>query len=193
MKNICVFCGSSAGNHPAFVEAAKSLGKQLATSDIQLIFGAGKVGLMGVIADAVLENGGKAIGVIPDFLWGKEVGHTGLTEVHVVDSMHIRKQKMASLADGFIALPGGFGTLEELAEILTWVQLELIRKPIGVLNINGFYDGLLSQLDHMVECGFLTPQNRRLVIEIKEVNEAIDLLKNYKFGDFSIWDKLEKT
>lgn len=193
MKNICVFCGSSKGNDPQFADAAKSLGKQLADNDIKLIFGGGKVGLMGTIADEVLANGGKAIGVIPDFLMEKEVGHMSLTEMHVVESMHIRKQKMASLADGFIAMPGGFGTLEELAEILTWVQLELIRKPIGILNVNGFYDSLLRQLDQMVESGFLKQQNRALVIEISEPNKAIDVLKSYEFGDFSIWDKLEKT
>ena len=193
MKNICVFCGSSVGNNPAFTEAAKSLGQQLAANDIQLIYGAGNVGLMGIIAEAVLQNGGKVTGVIPDFLWDKEVGHTGLTEVHVVDSMHIRKQKMASLADGFIAMPGGFGTLEELAEILTWVQLELIKKPVGLLNVNGFYTPLLNQLDHMVQSGFLKAQNRALLIEIQEINNAVDLIRNYEFGDFSIWDKLEKT
>ncbi|MEM1405622.1 MAG: TIGR00730 family Rossman fold protein [Bacteroidota bacterium] len=193
MKNICVFCGSGTGNDPRFVEAAKSLGRQLASNHIQLIFGGGKVGLMGAIADEVLAHGGKAIGVIPDFLMEKEVGHTGLTEMHVVESMHVRKQKMAFLADGFIAMPGGFGTLEELAEILTWVQLELIRKPVALLNVNGYYDGLLNQLDHMVECNFLRPQNRELVLEIKEINTAVDQLKNYEFGDFSIWDKLKKT
>ncbi|MEM6360058.1 MAG: TIGR00730 family Rossman fold protein [Bacteroidota bacterium] len=192
MKNICVFCGSSVGSDPRFVEAAKSLGRQLVSNNIQLIFGGGKVGLMGAIADEVLARGGKAIGVIPDFLMEKEVGHTGLTEMHIVESMHERKQKMAFLADGFIAMPGGFGTLEELAEILTWVQLELIRKPVALLNVNGYYDGLLNQLDHMVECHFLKPQNRELILEIKKIDTAVDQLKNYEFGDFSIWDKLEK-
>lgn len=193
MKNICVFCGSSPGNNPAFVGAAEVLGKQLADNNIQLVFGGGKVGLMGAIADAVLSHGGRAVGVIPDFLMEKEVGHTGLTEMHVVASMHIRKQKMAGLADGFIAMPGGFGTLEELAEILTWVQLELIRKPIGILNINGFYDALLAQLDQMVAAGFLKKPNRNLVIEIRDPDEAIEILKNYEFNDFSIWDKLDRT
>ncbi|MEM6737359.1 MAG: TIGR00730 family Rossman fold protein [Bacteroidota bacterium] len=193
MKNICVFCGSSSGTNPIFNEMAKSLGKELVKNNMRLVFGAGKVGLMGTIADSVLDNGGEAIGVIPDFLWEKEVGHTGLTELHVVKSMHIRKQKMASIADGFIAMPGGFGTLEELAEILTWVQLELIRKPVGVLNVNGFYDPLLEQLDQMVSHGFLKAQNRKLIVELTKVEEAIENLKNYEFTDFSIWDKLEKT
>ncbi|MEM8568066.1 MAG: TIGR00730 family Rossman fold protein [Bacteroidota bacterium] len=193
MKNICVFCGSSSGTNPIFNEMAKSLGKELVKNNMRLVFGAGKVGLMGTIADSVLDNGGEAIGVIPDFLWEKEVGHTGLTELHVVKSMHLRKQKMASIADGFIAMPGGFGTLEELAEILTWVQLELIRKPVGVLNVNGFYDPLLEQLDQMVSHGFLKAQNRKLIVELTKVEEAIENLKNYEFTDFSIWDKLEKT
>ncbi len=193
MKRICVFCGSSSGNNPVFAEAARSLGKQIAEHNSQLVFGAGKVGLMGLLADAVLAHGGKVIGVIPDFLWEKEVGHTDLTELHVVDSMHIRKQKMAALADGFIAMPGGFGTLEELAEILTWVQLDLIKKPVGLLNVNGFYSTFLQQLDHMVEMGFLKPQNRQLIIEITDPETAIDQLKNYTFDDFSIWDKLDKT
>ena len=132
MKNICVFCGSSSGDNPAFANAAEVLGRQLAKNNIQLIYGGGKVGLMGIIADSVLGSEGKVVGIIPDFLMKKEVGHMGLTEIHVVESMHVRKQKMAGLADAFIAMPGGYGTLEELSEILTWVQLELIKKPVGV-------------------------------------------------------------
>ncbi|MEM7107910.1 MAG: TIGR00730 family Rossman fold protein [Bacteroidota bacterium] len=193
MKNICVFCGSSSGTDPIYSETARLLGRQFVQHNIRLIFGAGKVGLMGVIADTVLDCGGEAVGVIPDFLWEKEVGHTELTELHVVESMHLRKQKMAELADGFIAMPGGFGTLEEVAEILTWVQLALIRKPVGILNVNGFYNPLLKQLDQMVNHGFLKVQNRQLIIEITTTERAVDRLRDFEFDDFSIWDKLEKT
>ena len=193
MKNICVFCGSSAGNDPQFANAAKELGRSFAQENITLIYGAGNIGLMGTIADEVMQNGGKAIGVIPDFLMQKEVGHNGLNEIHIVHSMHERKQKMAQLADAFIAMPGGFGTLEELAEILTWVQLELIRKPIGILNVAGYYNHLIAQLDHMVDSSFLRPSNRKLLIELDSPEKAVAELKAFEFGDFSIWDKLERT
>lgn len=193
MNNICVFCGSSHGNEPIFKTQAQMLGKLLAENNKSLVYGGGKVGLMGTIADAVMDNGGNVIGVIPDFLMRKEVGHLGLTELLVVRSMHERKQKMAELADGFIAMPGGFGTLEELAEILTWVQIGLIKKPVGLLNVNGFYDHLLLQMDHMVGQGFLKPQNRKLVINITDVEDAITLLESHTFDNYSIWDDLDKT
>ncbi|GAA0891725.1 hypothetical protein GCM10009122_14040 [Fulvivirga kasyanovii] len=165
----------------------------MAKKNKTLIYGGGKVGLMGAIADAVMDNGGNVVGVIPDFLMKKEVGHLGLSELLVVRSMHERKQKMAELADGFVAMPGGFGTLEELGEILTWVQLGLIKKPVGLLNVNGFYDHLLLQMDHMVKQGFLKPQNRKLVINITQAEDVLPLLESHTFDGYSIWDDLNKT
>lgn len=193
MNNICVFCGSSHGNEPIYTTQAQTLGKLMAKNNKTLIYGGGKVGLMGAIADAVMDNGGNVIGVIPDFLMKKEVGHLGLSELLVVRSMHERKQKMAELADGFIAMPGGFGTLEELGEILTWVQLGLIKKPVGLLNVSGFYDHLLLQMDNMVKQGFLKPQNRKLVINITHAEDVISLLESHTFDGYSIWNDLNKT
>jgi uncharacterized protein (TIGR00730 family) len=193
MNNICVFCGSGIGNHPIYAQNAKKLGKALAQNNIKLIYGGGRVGLMGTIADEVIENGGKVIGVIPEFLLEKEVGHQNLTEMHIVKSMHERKQKMALLADGFIAMPGGLGTLEELAEILTWVQLELIKKPVALLNVSGFYDHLLAQLDQMTYEGFLKTENRKNLLSHSNVEELISNLINFKFDNYSIWDDLDVT
>jgi uncharacterized protein (TIGR00730 family) len=193
MNNICVFCGSSAGNNIEYEIGAKALGKAMAQREIQLVYGGGKVGLMGIIADEVLANKGKVIGVIPDFLMQKEVGHKGLTEIHVVNSMHERKQMMAALSDGFIAMPGGLGTLEELAEILTWVQLELIKKPIGLLNVNGFYNSLITQLDHMTDEGFLNMETRKNLLVADNANDLLAMIASFKFDDFSIWTDLNKT
>ncbi|UII33715.1 TIGR00730 family Rossman fold protein [Fulvivirga ulvae] len=193
MKNICVFCGSSHGNEPIYDAEAQTLGKWMAKNNKSLIYGGGKVGLMGTIADAVMNNCGSVTGVIPDFLMRKEVGHLGLTELLVVKSMHERKQKMAELADAFIAMPGGFGTLEELGEILTWVQLGIIKKPVGLLNVGGFYDHLLLQMDHMVKQGFLKPQNRKLILNISTAEEVIPRLESHTFDNYSIWDDLSKT
>ncbi len=193
MKNICVFCGSAKGNNPVYEAAARSLGQILAEQKIQLIYGGGRIGLMGAIADEVLKNGGEVTGVIPEFLMEKEVGHPGVTTMHVVSSMHERKQKMASLSDAFIALPGGLGTLEELAEILTWVQLELIKKPVGLLNINSFYDGFIHQLDIMTEQGFIKMGNRKNLIDANSPLLLYEKLRNFKFDGFSIWDNLDKT
>jgi uncharacterized protein (TIGR00730 family) len=155
--NICVFCGSSKGTNPRYADAAITLGKLFAQQNITLIYGGGKVGLMGVVADAVMQHGGKVIGIIPDFLMKREVGHRGITQLEVVDSMHERKKRMADLADGFIALPGGWGTLEELAEILTWRQLTLINDPVAILNTEKFFDPLLEQMNRMTTDGFLRP------------------------------------
>lgn len=157
--NICVFCGSSIGNSPAYKEAAWHLGRLMAESSHSLVYGGGNIGLMGVVADSVLEHNGKVIGVIPDFLLRKEVGHRGVTELEVVSSMHERKKRMADLADAFIAMPGGWGTLDELAEILTWKQLELINQPIGLLNTHDFFNPLLDQMRLMVSAGFLRQEN----------------------------------
>ncbi|MBL6446284.1 TIGR00730 family Rossman fold protein [Fulvivirga sp. 29W222] len=193
MNNICVFCGSSHGNDPIYDTQAKTLGKLLAENNKALVYGGGNIGLMGVIADAVMDNGGKVVGIIPDFLMRKEVGHLGLSELIVVRSMHERKQKMTELADGFVAMPGGFGTLEELGEILTWVQLGLIKKPVALLNVNGFYNNLLLQMDHMVKQGFLKPQNRKLIINLNNAEDVLPLLESHIHDDYSIWDDLDKT
>src|SRR5690242_7250622 len=157
--NICVFCGSSSGLNPIYAQSAKELGGLLATQHHTLIYGGGNIGLMGIVADAVLEKKGRVIGVIPDFLMQKEVGHKGLTELEIVPSMHERKKRMADLSDAFIAMPGGWGTLDETAEILTWKQLGLIQQSVGILNVNNFFDTLLQQMNLMANEGFLNPNN----------------------------------
>jgi uncharacterized protein (TIGR00730 family) len=157
--NICVFCGSSSGNNPVYANAAKALGRLIATGNHTLIYGGGNVGLMGIVADAVLETNGKVIGVIPKFLMDLEVGHKGLTSLEIVTSMHERKKRMADLSDAFVAIPGGWGTLEEIAEILTWKQLGLLTQPVAVLNTNRFFDPLLAQMKSMVDEGFLREEN----------------------------------
>lgn len=170
--NICVFCGSAAGNNPVFRETADALGALIASHSATLIYGGGNIGLMGVVADSVMRNGGKVIGVIPDFLLQREVGHRGITELIVVDSMHQRKKKMAELADAFVALPGGWGTLEELAEILTWRQLRLVQNPVCILNTNQFFDPLLTQMKVMCNEGFLHPSWEE-VLEIYTSSEKL--------------------
>jgi uncharacterized protein (TIGR00730 family) len=187
MRSICVFCGANYNGDPVLKEAVELLAEVMVSKDITLVFGGGKVGVMGLIADAVLARGGKAIGVIPGFLMDKEVGHTGLTEMHIVENMHQRKQMMNDLCDGIIMLPGGFGTLEEFFEVLTWLQLGLHQHPVGVLNVNGFYDNLLKQMDVMVEQRFLKPVNRQLVITSPDAIELIDLMENVKIEPDDVW------
>ncbi|MCA3191409.1 MULTISPECIES: TIGR00730 family Rossman fold protein [unclassified Cupriavidus] len=155
MKSVCVYCGSSPGFRPEYAVAARALGQTMAEQGLALVYGGGKVGLMGIVADSVLAHGGTAIGVIPDALMQKEVGHRGLTELHVVRNMHERKQMMADRSDAFIAMPGGVGTFEELFETFTWAQLGYHDKPVGLLNVAGFYDGMLAFLNHAVGEGFL--------------------------------------
>ena len=157
--NICVFCGSSVGNNAVYAQAARELAHLFVQSNSSLVYGGGNVGLMGIIADAVLAEGGKVMGVIPDFLLKKEVGHKGITELIVVNSMHERKKRMADMSDAFIAIPGGWGTLDELAEILTWKQLGLVDKPIGLLNTNSYFTPLIAQMETMVTEGFLQPHS----------------------------------
>jgi uncharacterized protein (TIGR00730 family) len=157
--NICVFCGSATGNNPQFADAATYLGKLLAENGHSLVYGGAKIGIMGLVADAVLANSGKVFGILPGFLAEKEVAHTGLTQLEIVGTMHERKMRMAELADAFVALPGGWGTLEELAEILTWKQLGLIHQPVFLLNTNGFYNGLLGLFNSMITEGFLRETN----------------------------------
>jgi len=163
MKSIAVYCGASSGADPVYADAARDLARALVGHNIGLVYGGGRVGLMGVIADEVLRLGGEATGVIPKHLVEREVGHTGLTRLFVVKDMHERKAMMSDLADGFIAMPGGMGTLEELFEMVTWAQLGLHAKPIGLLNVNGFYDGLAAFVDHLVATGFVRPAHAELL------------------------------
>ncbi len=178
--NICVFCGSATGLNPVYAESARELGKLLATSSHSLVYGGGNVGLMGILADSVLSNDGEVIGVIPDFLLQREVGHRGLTRLEVVDSMHQRKKRMAELAHAFIAMPGGWGTLDELAEILTWRQLGIIDQPIGLLNINHYFNPLLEQMRSMVSDGFLRADNVEFLRVEKTAEKLLDLLITQK-------------
>jgi uncharacterized protein (TIGR00730 family) len=162
LRRICVFCGSSPGRRPVFAAAAAALGSQLAAQAIGLVYGGGSVGLMGVLADAALAAGGEVQGVIPEALAGQEVAHPGLTRLHVVKSMHERKALMTEMADAFVALPGGYGTLDELFEAITWGQLGIHRKPIGLLDVEGYFGPLIAFLDSAVEAGFIRPQYRGL-------------------------------
>ena len=180
MKSICVFCGSSMGIKPVYREAAQTLGKTLADRELKLIYGGANVGLMGTVADATLAAGGEAIGVIPEFLVNKEIAHNRLTQLHLVDSMHERKTQMSVLADGFIALPGGYGTLEEFCELLTWAQLGLHQKPCGLLNIEGYFDPLLEFFDKAVSEEFLKPVNRSFILESSDPNQLLDLFATYQ-------------
>jgi len=178
MKSLCVYCGSASGNSPVYAQAARSLAAVLVAHNLNLVYGGGNVGLMGTVADEVLRLGGEVTGVIPQLLMEKEVGHMALTRLHIVKDMHERKAMMAQLSDGFIALPGGIGTLEELFEMLTWLQLGFHQKPVGILNVDGFYDALLHFLNHTVQQGFLKPQHRQLLCESNDANVLIELLNS---------------
>ncbi len=170
LNSICVFCASSVGAKPVYAESARRFGAELGTRGITLIFGGGCVGLMGVLADATLAVGGRAIGVMPRALAEREIAHNGLTTLHVVETMHERKQRMADLADGFVMLPGGFGTWDEFCEVVTWAQLGIHRKPLGVLNVGGYYDPMLSMADRAVAEGFVNGvQRERLVVDDDEI------------------------
>jgi uncharacterized protein (TIGR00730 family) len=173
MKRVCVFCGSNGGGRPIYVETARAMGMALVGRGMGLVYGGGRVGLMGAVADAVLEDGGEVIGVIPEPMVTRELAHHGVTELRIVHSMHERKTMMAELADGFVALPGGLGTFEELCEIVTWAQLGLHRKPCGVLNVDRYYDPLMQQFDRGVTEGFIYPVNRRLIIEERDIDRLL--------------------
>ena len=179
MTRICVFCGSSNGFRPAYAEAACAMGRALVDRGIGLVYGGGCVGLMGTIADAVMKGGGEVIGVIPEALVERELAHGDVTQLIVVRSMHERKAKMAELSNAFVAMPGGYGTFEEFCEIITWAQLGLHRKPCGLLNVDGYYDPLLTLFDHAVTEGFLRPTNRLLVLQEKDPFRLLDTLVNY--------------
>jgi hypothetical protein len=193
MKRICVFCGSSNGARDTYLEAARAMGRALARQRVGLVYGGGCVGLMGVVADAVLAAGGEVIGVIPAALVAKEVAHRGLNELRVVGSMHERKALMAELADAFIALPGGFGTFEEFCEVITWAQLGLHRKPCGVLNVAGYYDPLLALFDHAVTEGFVRSAHRSLVLEAPEPERLLEMLASYEPPLLDKWIDRDKT
>ena len=180
MKRLCVFCGSNTGSKSIYAETAHNLGKLLAQNNIGLIYGGGRVGLMGILADAVLAASGDVIGVIPKGLFAREVAHAGLTELRFVESMHQRKAMMEELADGFIALPGGYGTCEEFGEMVTWAQLGIHNKPCGILNVNGFYDSYLSFLDTAVKEGFLRMEHRKLVLEDEHATNLLKKMEYYR-------------
>jgi uncharacterized protein (TIGR00730 family) len=179
-QRVCVFCGSSRGTNPAFVSAAEELGRELTRRGLGLVFGGGNIGLMGALADATMAAGGHVTGVIPESLMAREVGHLGLSDLRVVKTMHERKALMAELSDGFIALPGGFGTFEEFFEVLTWSQLGLHAKPCGVLNVGGFFDPLLDLLQHAVAQGFIRPAHRELVIVETNGSRLINRLADFE-------------
>lgn len=179
MKRICVFCGSNPGADSVYLETAQKVGEFLAGNNIELVFGGGRVGLMGKVADTVMANGGKGIGVIPGQLATREVAHAGLTELHVVDSMHERKALMAELSEGFIALPGGFGTFEEFCEIVTWAQLGIHQKPCALLNVAGFYDSLIALIDHSTEQNFIRPEHRSLVLVDDNIEGLYRKMKDF--------------
>ena len=180
LRSVCVYCGSSAGNSPAYRRASLALADVLANSERSLVYGGAKIGLMGAVADRVLEHGGKVVGVIPQSLFDVEVAHDGLTELHITDGMHSRKAKMADESDAFIALPGGLGTLEELFEVLTWAQLGYHNKPIGLLNVEGYYDALLEFLDGAAARGFMRDTHRNLLHVAPEAGELLGLLEHAK-------------
>jgi hypothetical protein len=193
LRRVCVFCGSSPGHDRAYTEAARATGRLLAARGITLVYGGGRVGMMGAIAQAALDAGGKVIGVIPEGLKRKELASEDLTELHVVGTMHERKQMMADLADAFVAMPGGFGTFEEFCEILTWAQLGLHGKPCGLLDVKGYYGGLLQLFDHAVREGFLKPEFRTFVLTHPEPARLLDAMEAYRAPAVPKWLTPEAT
>jgi len=187
MQRICVYCGSSAGVDPAYARSARELAQTLVGNRLELVYGGSHKGLMGALADAVLDLGGKVHGVIPKMLEDKEIAHAGLTELHVVGSMHERKSMMAALADGFIALPGGFGTVEELIEMLTWGQLRFHDKPCGVLNVNGYFDSLLAFFEHACAEGFLKSANREMLLADETAAGLLQQFERYAAPAVDKW------
>ncbi|WP_204336032.1 LOG family protein [Leptobacterium flavescens] len=193
MERIVVFCGSSEGNDQKVIDEARALGRRFAELEIALVYGAAKIGVMGQLAKACLDHHGKVIGVIPEFLKMKEVVHLGLTELYTTRNMHERKLKMHELSDAIIALPGGFGTLEELFEMITWAQLGLHQKPVGLLNTNGFYDHLLKFLEHMVKKGFLKIENYEMLLVGSTVDELLHKMNNYRPKPVPKWIKKDQV
>lgn len=193
MKRICVYCGSSPGRNPRFVHAARELGQALVQRGLGLVYGGASVGIMGTVADAVLAMGGEVIGVIPKALDAKEITHQGLTEQHVVGSMHERKAMMAELSDGFIALPGGWGTFEEIFEALTWAQLGFHAKPCGLLNESGYYDHLAAFLDHAIEQQFVRPEYRPMLMVSRSAPDLLDQFAAYRAPSVRKWISADET
>jgi len=187
LENICVYCGSNTGSRPVYAEAARAFGKSLAQRGIGLVYGGSSAGIMGILADSVLEHGGRAIGVIPEALVRKEMAHTRLTEQYIVASMHERKMLMAEKADGFVALPGGVGTLEEIFETWTWAQLGFHAKPCGLLNIGGYFDKLTAFLDHTVEEGFMRSQHRAMLAVEDDPGKLLEKFSTYTPPTVSKW------
>lgn len=187
MKYICVYCGANFNGDVILKNAIVDLVAALVKQDIGIVYGGGSVGVMGVVADEMLRLGGAVIGVIPQFLMDKEVGHNGITQMIITENMHQRKQKMADLSDGFLILPGGFGTLEEFFEVLTWLQLGLHAKPIGVLNVSGFYDHLFAQMDNMVKHNFLKQNNRDLVFNESNGSVLIQKMNGFSATPDEVW------
>lgn len=193
VNRVCVFCGSSAGETARYVDAASATGSLLARKGLTLVYGGSRVGLMGRLADSALDSGGDVVGVIPRALTRREVAHEGLTELHVVGSMHERKALMADLADGFLALPGGLGTLEEFFEVLTWSQLGLHRKPCGLLDVGGYFEALIRFLDHAVTQGFLAETHRRMILVHTEPEGLLRRLASYEPPELPRWIEAEET
>jgi hypothetical protein len=193
MKSVCVYCGSSVGASPVYADAARALAASLVENGIALVYGGGNVGLMGIIADEVMRLDGEATGVIPHALLDKELGHHGLTRLHVVKDMHERKAMMAELSDGFIAMPGGIGTLEELFEAFTWAQLGLHEKPIGLLNADGFYDGLIQFIGHLVEQGFLRTEQASLMMHESDPSALLRRFQSYVPAYHAKWSDRKKA
>ncbi len=193
LNKICVFCGSSAGNDPEISAMAITLGNVFVKRDITLVYGAAKIGVMGTIAQTMLDQDGEVIGVIPEFLKVKEVVHEGLTALHTTKNMHDRKLMMQEISDGFITLPGGFGTLEELFEVITWQQLGLHSKPIGLLNVNGFYDQLIAMLRTMVKRGLLSEGNFRLLLVDTTIEGLLQKMEQFNAPQAPKWLKPERT
>jgi uncharacterized protein (TIGR00730 family) len=193
MKSVCVYCGSNVGTLPAYRETAQSLGRLLASEELKLIYGGGHIGLMGALADALLDAGGSVVGIIPRTLADRELAHQGLTELRIVGSMHERKLMMAELSDGFIALPGGFGTFEEFCEILTWAQLGMHAKPCGLLNVEGYYDPLLSLFDRAVADGFVRQKHREIVLTATEPQALLQAMRSYQPPTAHKWIDMDEA
>jgi uncharacterized protein (TIGR00730 family) len=187
LRTVCVFCAANPGTHPRYVERAAAMGRHLAASGRRLVYGGGRTGLMGAVADAALEAGGEVIGIMPRHLVDREVAHTALTELCVVATMHERKSLIAELSDGFLAMPGGLGTLEELFEIWTWGQLGLHRKPYGLLQVESFFTPLLAFLDHAVDTGFIRPENRALLVVDDDPGRLIARMEQVRLPDVPRW------
>jgi uncharacterized protein (TIGR00730 family) len=193
LSSLCVFCGSNGGAHPAYLEAAEAVGRGLAQRGLRVVYGGGKVGMMGAVADAARAAGGEVVGVIPQTIFDLEIGHTGIDDLRVVGSMHERKALMAELSDAFIALPGGIGTLEELFEVYTWAQLGIHSKPLGLIDVAGYYEPLVAFLDHAVQERFLRPQTRTLLAVSESLDDLLAQLESWEPVTVHKWIDLEQT